>query len=70
MRLYLSDSLSSLQLPFATGDSNEYRLRQCEVEFRVDDRAWRLLDESEVQFHFVLHTEVAEWLQTRRAELS
>ena len=70
MRLYLSDSLPSLQLTFPSGDLNEYRLRQGEVEFRVDQKAWRLLGESDVQFHFALNTEVAKWLQTRRAELT
>jgi hypothetical protein len=70
MRLYLSDSLPSLQLTFPSGNPNEYRLRQGGVEFRVDQKAWRLLDESDVQFHFALHTEVAKWLQARRAELA
>ena len=67
MRFYLSDSLPTLLLTFPGGDSNEYHMRQGYVEFRANyDGAWRLLDESDVQLHFMLHTEVAEWLQQRR----
>ena len=69
MRFYLSDSLPSLQLTFPGGDSNEYHLRQGCVEFRANhDGAWRVLDESDVRLHFVLHTEVAEWLQKQETE--
>ena len=62
MRFYLSDSLPSLRLTFSGGDINEYRLRQGFLEFRANHGAWRLLDEGDVQFHIVLHTEVAKWL--------
>ena len=69
MVFYRSDSLPSLQLTFPGGDSNEYHMRQGSVEFRANhDGAWRLLDESDVRLHFVLHTEVAEWLQKQEAE--
>ena len=69
MRFYLSDSLLSLQLTFPGGDSNEYHVRQGCVEFRANhDGVWRALDESDVRLHFVLHTEVAEWLQKQEAE--
>jgi hypothetical protein len=66
--LYLSNSLPSLCLSFPDGDSNEYRLRQGCVEFRSKHGAWRVLDESDVQLHFVLHTDVALWLQTKSAD--
>lgn len=63
MSLHLSDSLPVLRLTFPTGDPNEYRVRQGRVEFRQDERAWRLLDVAEVKLHFALDTEVAKWLQ-------
>ena len=70
MALYLSDSLPSLQLTFPGGDSNEYHVRQGCVEFRANhDGAWRVLDESDMQLHFVLHTEVAKWLQIEKPEI-
>lgn len=68
MRFYLSDSLPTLPLTFAAGDSNEYRMRQGCVEFRANYGAWRVLDDSDLQLHFVLNTEVAKWLQNRKAE--
>ena len=67
MPFYLSDSLPTLRLNFPGGDSNEYRVRQGCVEFRASEEAWRVLNESDVRLHFVLHTEVATWLQTRKA---
>lgn len=66
MPFFLSDSLPSLRLTFSDGDFNEYRVRQGRVEFRASHGAWRLLDESEVQFHLALHTEVAKWLKRPR----
>ena len=63
MPFYRSDSLPSLHLAFAGGGFNEYRVRQGYVEFRANQGAWRLLEECDVEFHFVLHTEVANWLQ-------
>jgi hypothetical protein len=66
--LYLSGSLRSLCLSFPDGDSNEYRLRQGCVEFRSNHGAWRVLDEFDVQLHFVLDTEIAKWLQTKSAD--
>ena len=66
MRLYLSDSLPTLLLTFPSGDSNEYRVRQSCVEFRANHGDWRVVDEPDLHLHFVLHTEVAKWLQTRR----
>jgi len=67
MRFYLSDSLPTLLLTFPTGDSNEYRVRQGCVEFRANHGAWRVLDESDLQLHFVLKTEVARWLHKRKS---
>jgi hypothetical protein len=67
MSLYLSNSLPSLCLTFSGGDSNEYRLRQGCVEFRLNEGAWRLLEECDVQLHFVLHTQVAKWLKKQSA---
>lgn len=63
MPLHLSDSLPVLRLTFPTGDSNEYRVRQGRVEFRHDERLWRLLDLADVKLHFALDTEVAKWLR-------
>jgi len=60
MPFYRSDSLPSLHLAFAGGGFNEYRVRQGYVEFRANQGAWRLLEECDVEFHFVLHTEVAQ----------
>jgi len=34
------------------------------IEFRADQGAWRLLTEADIRLHFVLHTDVAKWLQT------
>jgi len=68
MPFHLSNSLPSLCLTFSGGDSNEYRVRQGFVEFRSNHGAWRALDESDVQLHFVLNTEVAKWLQKKSAD--
>lgn len=54
--------LPSLRLNFSGGESNEYRLRGSEVDFRGSHGTWRVLGDDEVQLHFVLHTEVAKWL--------
>ena len=62
MALYASDSLPSFRLNFAGEEFNEYRFRQGRVEFRTDRGVWRLLGDDDVQFHLVLHTEVAQWL--------
>lgn len=48
---------------------NHYRIRGRHVEFRSvasdgppsEDRAWRILDENELNLHFALRTPVAEW---------
>ncbi len=65
MPFYRSESLPSLHLAFAGGDFNEYRVRQGYVEFRANHGAWHLLEECDVEFHFVLSTEVAKWLQNK-----
>jgi hypothetical protein len=49
-------------LEFRDG-SNEYRVLRERVEFRAGSGAWRLLDEAEIEMHFILHTEVASWLR-------
>ena len=67
MPFYLSDSLPTLLLTFPGGDSNEYRVRQGCVEFRANHGAWLALDEPDLQLHFALNTEVAKWLQKRKA---
>lgn len=66
MQFLLSDSLPTFLLNFPGGSSNEYRVRQGCVEFRANHGPWRVLDESDVELHFVLHTEVAKWLQMRK----
>lgn len=63
MPFYRANSLPSLHLTFAGGGFNEYRVRQGCVEFRTNHGAWRLLEDGDVEFHLVLHTEVAKWLQ-------
>jgi hypothetical protein len=51
----------TFRLEFRDG-SNEYRVLRDRVEFRAGG-AWRLLDEAEIEMHFILHTEVASWLR-------
>lgn len=63
MPFYRANSLPSLHLAFAGGGFNEYRVRQGCVEFRTNHGGWRLLEDCDVEFHLVLHTEVANWLQ-------
>jgi hypothetical protein len=53
----------TLRLFFSGGVSNDYRLRNGRVEFRINEGEWRVLDESEIQLHFRLGTEVARWLR-------
>ena len=62
MPLYVSDSLPSFRLTFAGNEFNEYRCRQGCVEFRTNRGVWRVLEDEEIEFHLVLHTEVAKWL--------
>jgi hypothetical protein len=45
-------------------------MRQGCVEFRANHGAWLALDEPDLQLHFVLNTEVAKWLQRRKAAAS
>jgi len=54
--------LPTLTLNFPGGMTNAYRIHNAHVEFQTGDGAWRLLDESDVQLHFLLHTEVSRWL--------
>ena len=68
MALYASDSLPSFRLNFAGEEFNEYRFRQGRVEFRTNHGVWRLLEDDDVQFHLVLHTEGAKWLLKHSAE--
>ena len=52
-----------LRLGFSGGAVNEYRLNtNQQVEFRVSEGQWRVLDSAEVELHYVLHTEVSKWL--------
>jgi len=67
MSLYLAHSLPTFRLNFSGDDFNEYRLRQGCVEFRANNGVWRILEEDEVQLHYVLHTEVAKWLKGQSA---
>ena len=62
MPLYVSRSLPSFRLTFAGNEFNEYRFRQGRVEFRTHRGVWRVLEDEEIEFHLVLHTEVAQWL--------
>ena len=54
--------LPSFRLEFATG-SNEYRLRNNQIDFRVGHGAWRTLQPGDVQMHIALGTEVAAWIR-------
>jgi len=58
----------TLRLFFSGGVSNDYRLRDGMVEFRVNEGTWRVLDESEVQLHFRFDTEVARWLRRNQLD--
>ena len=55
-------SPATLRLRFPGGSLNEYRLQENGVEFLTSNGTWRVLEEPDMQFHFVLHTEVAGWL--------
>ena len=57
--------LSNLRLSFPGGAVNEYRLSDSQIEFRNGDGIWRVLAKEDVQLHFVLHTEVAKWLEEK-----
>ena len=70
MPLYVSDSLPAFRLTFAGKEFNEYRFRQGRVEFRSNRGAWRVLEDEDIQFHLVLHTEVAKWLIEHSANTS
>jgi hypothetical protein len=59
--------LPSLRLSFPGGAFNDYRLHENQIEFRKGDGMWRILGEADLQLHFVLHTEVAKWLQRETA---
>jgi hypothetical protein len=67
MSLYLAHSLPTFRLSFSGDDFNEYRLRQGCVEFRASNGEWRILSEDDVQLHYVLHTQVANWLKSQSA---
>ena len=54
--------LPTLTLNFSGGVTNAYRIRERRVEFQRGDGKWRILDDEDVQLHFVLHTEVSKWL--------
>ena len=58
-----SEYLPTFRLSFPGEVFNEYRLRENRVEFRPAEGEWRVLAESDVQLHYVLHTEVAKWLR-------
>jgi hypothetical protein len=55
-------SPATLRLRFPGGSLNEYRLQENGVEFLTSNGTWRVLEEPDMQFHVVLHTEVARWL--------
>ena len=54
--------LPSLRLSFPGGVFNDYRLNEDRVEFRTGKSSWRVLNDEDLQLHFVLRTEVAKWL--------
>jgi hypothetical protein len=52
-----------LRLFFSDVAFNDYRLREGRLEFRINEGAWRPLNESEMQLHFRFNTEVSRWLR-------
>jgi hypothetical protein len=59
----MPEYLPTLRLAFPGGVFNEYRLSDNrQVEFRISDGEWRALNATEVELHYVLHTEVSKWL--------
>lgn len=54
--------LPTFRLSFPDGSSNEYRLRENQIEFLTSGGTWRILTDEDIQLHYVLHTEVAKWL--------
>jgi hypothetical protein len=60
----MPEYLPTLRLFFDGGGVfNDYRLNGGTVEFHNGNGEWRILDESDLQLHYVLHTEVSRWLQ-------
>ena len=55
--------LPTFSLTYPDGSANHYRLHRDRVEFQLGDGTWRILEDVDIRFHFVLHTEVAKWLQ-------
>ena len=52
-----------MRLAFSGGVFNEYRIAENrQVEFRIGGGQWRTLDASEIELHYILHTEVSKWL--------
>jgi hypothetical protein len=62
--------LPTLRLGFPGGVSNDYRLRENQVEFLTDEGTWRPLDQDDLKLHLMLHTEVAKWLLRESANAS
>lgn len=54
--------LPTFRLSFPDGAFNEYRLRENQIELLTNDGTWRVLNEADLQMHYILHTEVANWL--------
>jgi len=62
--------MRTLTLNFPGGMTNAYRIHKARVEFQRGDGTWRILDDEDVQLHFLLHTEVSKWLLQYQTELS
>lgn len=60
--------LPTFRLFFGGEVSNDYRIREDVVEFRTNEGAWRVLDDSDLAIHFRFDTEVARWLRRRLLE--
>lgn len=57
-------TLPDLRLSFPGDAVNEYHLRDSQIEFRNGDGNLAcVLAKGDVQLYFVLHTEVAKWLE-------
>lgn len=48
---------------FCNGVSNEYRIQEDRIEFRINEGNWRILSDSEIELHYRFNTELARWLR-------
>jgi hypothetical protein len=56
--------LRTLRLFFGDGVSIDYRMNDHFVEFQPNGGRWRILSDSDIELHYRLNTEVAQWLRS------